>query len=695
MKKLHVVFKTHLDIGFTDLAKNVIDQYLNDFIPRALEIGEALPHNFVWTTGSWLINFYLEHPDVSEQDKLRLANAIKQGTIKWHGLPVTTHTELMDKELFQYGLSISKKLDQTYNKQTIASKLTDVPGHTIGMVPLMAEAGLKYLHIGVNASSAIPTVPELFVWRAKDGSEIVVHYAQDYGETFERAGWEESLYFAHSHDNAGPPKDAEEVTELMKRLKIEHPEKEIVASSLDSFAAYAWEKREELPVIEEEIGDTWIHGIASDPLKISNYQTLLRLRRKWLEEGDLDTQSTEYQSFSEQLMLVAEHTWGGNGNVFLPDYKNYLIDDFNKAREHDKITFNHDRNTMDFGDLMAMISTDIDAKAFESKRSYKQYEASWQEQRDYIKQAVECLSVERQLEASAAIAKVHQEQVSLEDKLEIIPGKNYQFGDLRIAFSTSGGMTVLEDSKHSYILEGKEFGGLSYERFDFSNYSHYISQYSRLTRWTSSWCLVDFAKRGIEAFQTIRYELLKPTTVRSSYVSSEYNTKIVFDLSFTHDEQMSWGLPREIQLSYDINHQTNAITGELKWQGKQANRMPEAYWLETSLAVKNPYRWEMNKMGSWLSPYDVLEKGNRNQHIVSEEGLRYSGVEGSIQLTSHDAPLLSFGRRSMLVFDNKQPSLNEGIFINLANNIWGTNFPAWFEGDMIYRFNATLPKKSS
>lgn len=136
-KKLHVVFKTHLDIGFTDLAENVTTQYLTDFIPRALAIGEKLPTKFVWTTGSWLIEYYLNHPGVSKEEKIRMEQGIKQGTIKWHGLPVTTQTELMDRRLFEYGLSISKTLDLKYSQNTVAAKMTDVPGHSIAIVPLM------------------------------------------------------------------------------------------------------------------------------------------------------------------------------------------------------------------------------------------------------------------------------------------------------------------------------------------------------------------------------------------------------------------------------------------------------------------------------------------------------------------------------------------------------------------------------
>ena len=64
-KTIHLVFKTHLDIGFTNLARRVRQQYHEHFIPQALETGEHFhgedPGNprFIWTTGSWLIADYL------------------------------------------------------------------------------------------------------------------------------------------------------------------------------------------------------------------------------------------------------------------------------------------------------------------------------------------------------------------------------------------------------------------------------------------------------------------------------------------------------------------------------------------------------------------------------------------------------------------------------------------------------------
>ncbi|MFW8053385.1 DUF5054 domain-containing protein [Vagococcus fluvialis] len=684
---MYIVYKTHLDIGFTDLAANVIDSYVEDFIPRAIELAEKVPDKFVWTTGSWLIDYYLNQADVTEDKKERLKTTLQQGGIKWHGLASTTWTELMDKTLFNYSLSLSQTLDAEFNKKTIAAKMTDIPGHTISMVPLMAQAGLKYFHIGVNASSAIPDIPEMFLWKGKDGSEIIVHYAKDYGDFFGPDDWEESLYFAHSHDNQGPPKTVEEINTLFDTLSVKYPNVELIPSSLDDFAAYAWSKKESLPVIEEEIGDSWIHGVGTDPKKVSELRLLYQLRNSWLASGEMSLDSLEYKQFSDKLLMIVEHTWGGNGNVFLPDYRNYLIDDFAKARKNKTIEFPKN-SYLDFADLMQTISTDIHSKEMAPKRSYELYEQSWQEQRDYLVEAVDCLSPERKQIALEKINKLNQTLPEIDSQQSIIIGKNYQLtNEVIVAFAPNGGISRLKVKERELIASGTEFGGLSYERFDFGNYQTYLSQYSRLTQHTASWALVDFNKRGIEAYQSIRYELIKPTVKDSSISFMEDLVTVEFDLEYTEEQVKQFGLPKSNRLQYHFDLTNNEIKGTYQWRQKQANRMPEGYWLETTITTNNPYRWEMEKLGEFQSPYNVVAKGNRNLHALSEEGMRYRGSDGQLSIKSPTAPLFSFGRRGLLKFDQKQLSLNNGIFINLYNNVWGTNFPDWFEDDMTFKFS--------
>jgi hypothetical protein len=277
--RMHVVFKTHLDVGYTDFAAAVKRRYFDLYIPRALDVARELRQagdadRFIWTTGSWILYEYLEQADGAA---LKLAEeGILAGDLRWHGLPFTTHSELMDPELFTFGLGLSRELDQRFGVHTTAAKMTDVPGHTRGIVPLMVDAGLRFLHIGVNTASTPPDVPDAFRWREPEtGAEIVVMYTKaGYGGVSSLGG--HSLAFAHTGDNQGPPTKEQVVRELSS-LRARYPERDVRASTLDAFAADADDARESLPVIDAEIGDTWIYATASDPWKTAGFRGLQRL----------------------------------------------------------------------------------------------------------------------------------------------------------------------------------------------------------------------------------------------------------------------------------------------------------------------------------------------------------------------------------------------------------------------------------
>ena len=159
VEKVYVVFKTHLDVGFTDLSSIVTERYMKEFIPKALDVAEKLRaegnenERYVWTTGSWLIWTYLQQ--AAPQEKARLQEAIKRGDIVWNGVPYTVESETMTEDLFSTCLLVSKQLDVRYGKETVAAKMTDVPGHTRGIVPLLAKAGIRLLHVGVNPASPL------------------------------------------------------------------------------------------------------------------------------------------------------------------------------------------------------------------------------------------------------------------------------------------------------------------------------------------------------------------------------------------------------------------------------------------------------------------------------------------------------------------------------------------------------------
>ena len=344
IKKVYLIFKTHLDLGYTDLAQNVMKNYLENYIPGAIKVGYQLKDTktpFIWTLGSWMVWEALRKDKDGSLEK-----AIKDGIIAWHALPFTSHTEIMSAKLFNYGLSLSQKLDERFGKKTIGAKMTDVPGHTIGSVPLMADAGIKFLHLGINTASPEADVPALFRWRYND-KEIIVMYQGSYGEAQEFDDF--AICFAHTNDNLGP-QSPEEVVNIYEKISKKYPDAQIVAATLDDVAKRVGEIKD-LPVITEEIGDTWIYGTGSDPKKVSGYLALLR----YIEDKDIES-----FDLTDNLLAIPEHTWGAATMHFLPDILTWTAKEL-EARSAD-------------ADIVMM-------------------EKAWQEQRDYVTAAEKVLGV--------------------------------------------------------------------------------------------------------------------------------------------------------------------------------------------------------------------------------------------------------------------------------------------------------------
>ena len=136
IKRVHVIYKTHLDIGYTNMGQTVLDSYVQEHIPHAIDLALKIntPEHkkFIWTVGSFLADYYKRHATPEQLEKMD--EAIRLGYFRWHGLAVTSHTELQSPEVLAYNLSVSRKLDREYGVHTIAAKMTDVPGHTIALV---------------------------------------------------------------------------------------------------------------------------------------------------------------------------------------------------------------------------------------------------------------------------------------------------------------------------------------------------------------------------------------------------------------------------------------------------------------------------------------------------------------------------------------------------------------------------------
>jgi len=654
IRDVHVIFKTHLDIGFTQLAARVLHKYVHHFIPQALKLARDLrerggPERFVWTTGSFLIHHFLEEADSA--GRRAMDSALAAGDIAWHALPFTTHTELLDAALLRHGLSLSQELDRRYGRKTIAAKLTDVPGHTRALVSLLAEAGVRFLHIGVNPASTPPRVPPLFRWRNEQShTEVVVMYQTDYGATTVLPDGRTAFALLFTGDNKGP-QTLDAVLALFATLREQFPAAQVRAATLNDVANALEPSRGDLPVVTSELGDTWIHGAGTDPAKVAAYRELLRLRRAWLDSG---TPAESLRSFSNQLLMIPEHTWGMDEKTHLADPQNFTTPAFRRARRTTK---------------------------------YRAFEKSWAEQRACLTAAVKALPTEKlRREATKAVrdslhprpprwpnsaSKLRPNRPIALAGHELVIGAQGEINGLRLANGK-----VLADQTHPLAL-------LRYEAFGAADYRRYQEQYLT-TR--PDWALADFGKPGLEKVLQ-RGHAWQPRLI--DLTSSENTVRAV--VAFPRDATTRFGAPPRVELHYTFQENTPQLQLSVYVQEKPACRIPEALWVSFVPRVAKPQDWLLEKLGEPVSPLDVVRDGNRQLHAV---GAGARNASGKLELQTIDAPLIAPGAPSLLNFHARQPKLRNGLHVNLLNNVWGTNFPMWIEGALRYRFALRCGTKS-
>ena len=642
--RVHVIFKTHLDIGFTDLSSAVERNYIQNFIPRAIDVAEQLrkeksEDRYVWTTGAWLVQSYLEQASPAQREKFE--QAVGQGDIVWNAMPYTVESESMNRTQFETLLNLSKKLDRRFGKQTIGAKMTDVPGHTQAIVPLLAAAGIRFLHIGVNPASQVPHIPGLCRWRGTDGSEIILMYQDDYGSETILPDGRTAVAFAFTGDNHGPH-SAEQVKDIFVSLRRKYPHAEVMASTLDSVAKDLERMRNRLPLVREEIGDTWIYGFGSSPLRMAAFRALGRLYSRWVSEGRLNPESDEAIAFAVRSGLIAEHTWGIDVKTHLRNWDKYDVDKFKEAR---------------------------------NMPEFKKAEASWQELTDNMRQAITRLPASLKDEAyrtlDSTLNPPHPQELQKAKKGKSLPSKR---------FSPEGALLLNEGGARM------KAGVLAYQSFSMKEYERFFKNY--MTH-PYGWAFQDFGKPELDKSQA-------KSVSREFHVTSFENGREQGELNLdmrTDDDSIDRRvMPAGVRNAYRILLKEKAVEWTVTLTDMPGNRLPEAYWF--SFYPEDVTSIEVEKTGQLIDVTNVAEGGNRQMHGIDRHVLIHTS-RGDWRICSLDALLVAVGQRDLLNYSDRQPDLSGGIHFCLYNNAWGTNFSQWFEGTARFRFRAEwIPLKT-
>lgn len=654
IKRVLVMFKCHFDAGFINTQTAVVNKYFADYFPRAIQVAEQLRKSgnerYVWTTGSWLLYEYLEQ--ASTADRSRMEQAIANGDIAWHALPFNWQTEMLDRSMIDGSFALSHVLDQRFGRTTTGAKMTDVPGHTRGLIAPMAAHGVTFLDIGVNGASAPAEVPLLFNWRDSGSAELTVMYHHEYGAIAVVPGSDLTVAIVVRGDNSGPH-TPEEIAKTYSDLSARFPNAKVIPTSLTEIANAVKPYRKNLPTVTQEIGDTWIHGCGSDPLKVARYREVARLRQAWIEQGKFRSGDATDLALLRRVLLEAEHTWGTDTKTWL-DFDHYTP-----------------------RDLASMVNT----------KNYKVVEFSWEEKRKDLFDGIAALPTPLRDEALAAVQALEAKEPRLSHPSTVKTGEEIETEHFIVALDpVTGAIHRLfnKKTKREWASPSHPLALFSYQTLSQDDYSRFFTNYVIST---ADWAKKDFGKPNIERFGAVSRTWL-PSLVSLQTAEDEHAHHLLSELAIRDSASTQSGIaafPQKMYVELTFPKDKPVIHLNFYCFQKPATRLPEALWLTFNPDVSMQQGWTMDKSGETVSPFDVVVSGGRHMHAVST-GFQHNDGEHRFAVETLDAPLVALGERSPLNFSKSQPDLSGGIHSNLFNNAWGTNYIMWYGEDMRFRY---------
>ncbi|MFO7976265.1 MAG: polysaccharide lyase family protein [Candidatus Hydrogenedentota bacterium] len=350
--EVYILHHTHLDIGYTHIQTEVMTRQW-EHLEKAIELARATQDypegaRFKWLPeGLWAIDGYLEQ--ASGEQKRAFFEAVERG---WIGLDALYGHELTalcrSEELLELtycARDFARKYDLTID----TAMITDVPGYTWGMVPVLAHSGVRYFGAGPNRGHRIGyTLSEWgdkpSYWVSPSGRERVLFWVAGNGYSLwhgalmrdgsrllqELQRLEERDYpydityvrYSIGGDN-GPPDEG--LCDFVREwnAKYAYP-KLIISTHREMFEAFETRYGDQLPEIRGDFTPYWEDGAASSAretaINRASAERMVQANALWAMLRDSAEYPAErFHDAWRDIILYDEHTWGAHNSISEPE----------------------------------------------------------------------------------------------------------------------------------------------------------------------------------------------------------------------------------------------------------------------------------------------------------------------------------------------------------------------------------------
>ena len=787
VETVHIVSSGHLDAGYTrPFVAQVLNLWFTSFIPRSIELSDRLrakggtvQHR--WTMSPWIASMYVQCPRLAQwklpfnlttplacpcaAELAKFKAAVARGDINLYASGFCTMYEYGDAELIRwmgdFAHSVGDLAGQPY-RPTVASQ-RDEPGLTRAAIPHLAASGVKGLTLGMDWASPVPAVPPLFLWRDEpSNSELLVAW-HNYGygggssgdgfaptlsgpnycssapppgvncsSTFTLPGLKHALATFEQQDNDGPPTEAQ-LVHFHSLAKQMFPRAKVIASTYEAFFDELAKKKDALPVLTKEIGDTWTDTPPSDPLLSSQFRALLRVRRRCARDAPALCNGTDtsgaFYNFSRFLAKNIEHDWGysrgakfwsndqlhstltqcatGAWPLEVADACNASMSYMDQRRWGVEFALDALRQTTPPHPLLEDANAEL--ALLTPVRPDPQRLGLNLVARDVVAERFEVCGGALGVGIDHAGAINHLRLNRSDGDARVYADAEHLLAEPVVAVSSAAQRKAWAAAYMTDPAAGKLFFKTDDARGTGLGYRGKITQ---------MW-------RGKDRL-LVKLEL--PSTVVKDYGGAK---ELWQDYTFSCGVDGAAGGGAHINLSFSAFGKTSTRTTELWWM-RFNPRATDA---------TQPSQLRVEKLGAIIDPLDVAFNGSQTRHALSEGGIVYGGAvpsgsaaevveggkrkttkagvggsRGSARFSSLDVPVVKLGAGASPLDGNaspleslnpapipndRPPNLRDGFAFNIYNNLWETNGIEWYpfelgergtaEADWVFRFEMELP----
>lgn len=353
---LYLLPHSHVDIGYTHVQTEVERmqwRYLDEAVELARRTADYPPEaRFRWNVEvMWAVESYLKQ--AAPEKRKEFIEAVRQGRIGLDALYGNQLTALCrPEELFRL-LDCARRVSWEHGLTVDSAMLSDVPGATWGIVPALAQSGVRYFSMGPNHCHRIGHAlaewgDRPFWWVSPSGQEKVLCWMAGRGYSWFHPGLlgpvrgarpeaffeylrelERSAYpydmvqlrYSIGGDN-GPPDPG--LPDFVKAWNEKYDRPRMVISTTGEMMR-EFERRygEKLPAVRGDFTPYWEDGAASSAretaLARNAAERLAQAEALWAMLDPRGWPDADFSAAWRKVLLYNEHTWGAHSSITRPD----------------------------------------------------------------------------------------------------------------------------------------------------------------------------------------------------------------------------------------------------------------------------------------------------------------------------------------------------------------------------------------